>query len=448
MGDRVSEMRSPIHRNQSNDAPIQVKRQSIVKMNDIVPNLDINGELEGDALFQANYETTWTISDQHRLLAIDRLQTRTLEYHNNVHHKADFHHVTSTAENDDVVAQILFCSLKGSDRPFPVTKGKLPSTLNQIRSKENDKSLTWIHLFDLSEFEKLASHYDIHPLCCTGFRDLRSHSNIVQSSNGGFIASLCFFQMSSSNLKVQLFKLYCYMAKGVTITFIAELMPDTEVAAGEGEEDDDTNTNCVCSIVMDKWMSIMKRCCEMGPMYICYEIASEAIRQQDTLVEFFSRTLFFFKKKTSLSLSHRKKVAFMRKMHIVISAIQLVEFNTESVMDLFKRLVIKAEESAAISMENSHSHPDSSDAPVMPALRQHSMQLPLISASLVGGAQLPYLYDVLDGYEFADDCLKRELNEARVLTAAMDAVTQLKANNTAVSIFSPLACRILSHLYL
>ena len=46
--------------------------------------------LDTDAMFNTVSETNWTIADQYRLLALNRLQSRTLEFHNNVHYR-DIH---------------------------------------------------------------------------------------------------------------------------------------------------------------------------------------------------------------------------------------------------------------------------------------------------------------------------------------------------------------------
>ncbi len=390
--------------------------------------------IDGDNLFQTNYETNWTISDQHRLLAMDRLQARTLEYHNNVHQRTATNSSESSAEMDDIVAQILFCSSHGSERPFTTTKANFSSVLTQIKQKEQTKlkgATSWIHLFDLSELHSLDETFGMHPLCAASFRDLRCHSNIVMSSSG-FVVSICYFQMNSCNFNVQMFKLYCYVSNGLIVTFIAELMPETEAAHmsghdGETDDSDDLATN-ICSAVLDRWTKIIKRCSELGPLYLFYELATEALNQQDSLIEFFSRTLFYFKKKTNLSLSHRNKVAFMRKMHIVISAIQLIQFNIESISAIIDKLVLKAESSAA-------NHTLSTDGNSTPhgSTSRGSSVMPLISDSLVGREQLPYLYDLQDLSDFLTACLLNEAHEAKILTDAMDSISQLKANNTAVS---------------
>ncbi len=127
---RVSEMRSltpntsPIHEESEKgglDSSLKT-RESFVRIPDRLTN-----DIEGDMLFQADYEMNWTISDQQRLLAIDRLQTRTLEYHNNVHQRVKNLVPQSTAESGDIVAQILVCqsNSKVNERPFIATKSKV-----------------------------------------------------------------------------------------------------------------------------------------------------------------------------------------------------------------------------------------------------------------------------------------------------------------------------------
>src|SRR4051812_9278055 len=114
---KLSELRSPPIQGTTSGSKTAADngkfRESVLK---IVSDRESNiiQDINGDDLFQANYITNWTISDQHRLLAIDRLQTRTLEYHNNVHHRIETKQENNTAA-DDIVAQILICSASGSE---------------------------------------------------------------------------------------------------------------------------------------------------------------------------------------------------------------------------------------------------------------------------------------------------------------------------------------------
>ena len=74
--------------------------------------------------------------------------------------------------------------------------------------KQNQKFMTniydnppprffWIHLHSLQYLPCIASYFDIHDACITGFYDKSAHSTLIESKNG-FLLSLCIFRLNNT----------------------------------------------------------------------------------------------------------------------------------------------------------------------------------------------------------------------------------------------------------
>jgi hypothetical protein len=356
---------------------------------------------ERDPLFDSDYVYTWTAIDQARLLSIDGLQTRTLEYHNNVHQRMPELAPTAQPTPNDVVAQILICRASISERPFPATPKTIASVVQRFKSSAEDRSIIWINMLNLSILPTLRECFQISRLCAENFYDLRCHSSITQTADGSCLVSICHFFMSPLTFKAQMFKIFVYISPCVVITYTAELMPENE----DYVENSATESS-VCNSLLSKWETFSNRCYELGAFYIFYRLAAECLTFQDPILEFFSRTLFYFKGQLKLSLSHQEKVAFMKKMHITMSGIHLLDRNTVKILGLIRDLSQKA---------------------------TNSKILPLISNELLSKEIQPYIYDLHDLFLFADDCLNTLCIESDILSRTMDNISQLRANNNAVS---------------
>ena len=240
----------------------------------------------------------------------------------------------------------------------------------------------------------------MHHICQGGFHDLRAHSTILPTASGSFLLTLCTYRLVGTDAK--LFKTYIYRhccsfvepseskpnSKAGTdtgpipdselnygqckiiITYEHELMPDLDkefvevihppVNTGTGSGTDtggienpmsldegtgyrgftDGDEGDVLSIILGRVQSMNpKRVLTVGPMYLIYEIAIEALMAEDSLVEFFSRTLCYFKTKVHNNLQHEEKLIINRKMHIIISAMLVMSSNITESASCFMRLL-------------------------------------------------------------------------------------------------------------
>ena len=233
--------------------------------------------------------------------------------------------------------------------------------------------MQWLHMMDLSALPAIADELHLDTLICEHFSDLRFHSMLMPTL-GGCCLSLCYFQMDPLTLSVGMYKLYFYLAQGIVLTFVAELMPELDELAGGGSgvgssmgggssltaasvlgvgrggggsvtagemasssnevrtmkklysnEDTPVSMDAVFNAVIDRWESLSQRAAELGPMFIFYELATQALAAQDSLLEFLSRTIFHFKKSTNFRLPYRKKVHLIKRLHIVNTGINMME---------------------------------------------------------------------------------------------------------------------------
>ena len=412
--------------------------ESLTKMERIATHAD------KDALFSSIKETNWTVADHYRLYAIDRLQTRIMEYHNNVHRRGRFVDMNSNSiRPEDVVAFFMTCSASHSDKLFqPIEKSILPTLLRKSSSYLKSKpssGVQWLHMMDLSVLSIIAEELHFDPMVKDHFGDLRFHSMSVPLL-GGCCISICYFQMDPFTLTVGMYKLYFYVTHGFILTFVAELMPDVDAVKSSSSnsarerdalalqnllstDDMPVPIDAVFNAVADRWESLTTRAAELGPMLVFCELASEALIAQDTLMEFLSRSIFHFKKKTSFRMSYRKKLQLVKRLHIVGTGINMVESCTSAASQVvtgFVKIVFDRSithfSSATFSEGSAHIH--SLDA--------------LIPFSVLGVKQMPVLHDLLNSYNFVHSCLVNEAKEVRIVAEAIDSISQMRADNTAL----------------
>ena len=400
-----------------------------------------------DALFVSIQDTIWTVADHHRLYAIDRLHTRMMEYHNNIHKRGRVHHAlaSSNVQPNDVVAFMMTCSGSSSDKVYQeIDKISFPSIVKKVKSALKNKSPgvplppQWIHLMDLSALQTIGEELNLDPMCVDHFNDLRFHSMLMPLL-GGCCASICYFQLDNCTLNVSVFKMYFYMTEGLIITFVAELAPDADLATGDvhtmqnmlrpevsAGEDVPVPLDAVFNAVVDRWESIADRVAINGPMQVFYELASETLIAQDTLLEFLSRSIFHFKKKTSFRLPYRRKLRLVKRLRVVITAINIMESCTT------RAAAVVSELTKSVT-DRSFTHllaptPAHLDAPAVPVLSMDA----LIPHSILGVKQLPILCDLLNSYAFANSCLANENKEVHMVNTAIDSISQMRADHTAL----------------
>ena len=127
---------------------------------------------------------------------------------------------------------------------------------------------------------------------------------------------------------------------------------------------------------------------------------------------------------------------------MVLSAIKLVHINAEKALEVIETLIgfVEARNPYATPHKLSKSKADDPDHQQFQRFHQQSsgggggggVGDRLIPAELLGPAQLPYLYDLRNSYSFFDSCLESEADEVRIVHQAMDNISQIRANNTAL----------------
>lgn len=370
--------------------------------------------------------------------------TRTLEYHNNIHRRVIYNRLLvlpSHQLSDDTVA---YCASTAAPPPLSnnldskhfqtVTRSALPDTLQLIRQRtlqqqqqQGKGHLSWVHLLDLSPLSDAVRVLELDPQCTAHFIDMRHHSSMVPTADGCCV-SLCYFQMDEQSMQVHLFKLYFYLSKGLVLTYVVELMPELQGRAVVGShhassinsssippqllEDHFSPIDAVCNAVFDRWERSVSRIeqYDLGPLFVFCELAQEAITAQDSLMEFLSRTLFFFKYKTSFRLTYRRKTQFMRRSHVVQQALTTLGANTARV------LAVVADLKAAVA--GGSMNPSSSSA--------------WWSSSVLHRHDLSAIHDLHSNFVFMQDCLQAKVHELTILKDIVDGVSILRANNGAL----------------
>lgn len=319
---------------------------------------------------------TWTLADERRLQSIDALHTRLLEFHNNVHVRCidEFleqqmieislqtlydtnlrsiydskntlkHNTNGGAPTDassfnnnrvdvstklaaailsgaDIVAQVCFAK-SGSKNPkslnqngvtplcnlpTPLSRESLDNFLNLIRDSEdlNEDIFLWIHVTDRFVLKDLAIRYDIHELCLSGFADFRAHSSFIPVAGGCFV-SFCTFVMIGTDISMT--KVFAYLSKGLCITYEKGIHPVASCSVKQ--------QSIIVARVVEKYNSLLLKLLKHGPVYLLYSLAHHALILQDSIIDFFSRTLYYFKQMVHTRLHHRDKLKIHRKMHII-----------------------------------------------------------------------------------------------------------------------------------
>jgi Mg2+ and Co2+ transporter CorA len=426
-------------------------------------------------------EVSWTNADHARLLSIDELHTRLLEYHNNVHartiygvdgfnissqSKTEF--VTSTAVNNgtmsptksnsdqrarafgtDVVVQVKhFSSNTKKDAPTYLHYKAMNPWLDKYSTTSENvvkNELTWIHIKDPAVLPSLGDRFNIHDLCLSGFSDLRAYSSYVPVPGAVFV-SFCTFSLGMK--KANMFKVFIYVTKNVVITFEREVMPDLLEVDGPVQDN-------VCSTVMSSFEKIQKNCCNLGGIYLMYSLALQSLSMQDSIIDFFSRALYYFKQKVSTRQYHKEKLKIARQMHCVSVSVTMIKNSIIHAEETFVRILSGAMTGTFTvdtpEHEDEEGEKEGSEGFQIVQLNgitgkvTTAPRVPLLAPlGLVTADHTPYLLDIVDSYKFANHILMTELEEVQALHLAMDALTTLRSINTSTllsfvaTIFLPL----------
>jgi hypothetical protein len=217
----------------------------------------------------------WTINDQKKLISLNSLYNRTLEFHHNVHTKEsplmllnqtvsaattpseqhrmhDFTHSSIIAKvisfSSDKSKRLLqtfnypqfttFCrdTLSISVAETESRKKNLPqenegnngssasSSAPQINTNEvHNDPCYWIHVEDICAIDTIYQTINMHDLVYSGFHDLRGNSTIVPCGKELLLSNIiCHLEDDST---FHMYKVYMYMKGNIFITYEAEVFP-------------------------------------------------------------------------------------------------------------------------------------------------------------------------------------------------------------------------------
>jgi hypothetical protein len=200
-------------------------------------------------------------------------------------------------------------------------------------------------------------------------------------------------------------------------------------------------------------------------VYLMYSLALQSLSLQDPIIDFFSRTLYYFKQKVTTRQFHKDKLMIARQMHAVAMAVTMVKNSIMHAEDTFVRLLSGAmtgtfttddpdalegeEEEEDGGAKSVHKEKPKGLGVVQISGVQGKVsvapRLPLLAPNgLLVADHTPYLLDIVDSYKFMNHLLQTELEEVQALTSAMDALTTLRSINTSTllslvaTIFMPL----------
>lgn len=424
--------------------------------------------------FRTGKQVNWTENDRLRLRNIDELHARMLEYHNNVHsrevdvddptgmeyptnesfgarqglslfNKDNMNALGSLAHERSSQDGLVYCFFHEREAPIhpvEVSLGEMPKFVEddmpQMLSKcdkPNGKGggLLWLRVVDPIVLSDLVDHLNVHELCTAGFSDLRAFSSFIPLPECLFV-SFCNFVLTG--VEVHMYKLFIYISKNLVITFEREIMQNLL-------EDHNPYGMEICSpIIMNRYKKIHKMCAKIGGVYLLSCLALQSLALQDTLIDYFSRTLFYFKQKVTTRQYHREKLIVAREMHTVGVAVIMIKKCVSHSEDSFVRLLSAAMSGVYMEAAQGEEEPPTQEEIVR---LQTLPRVPLLApVALLIPEHTPYLLDLVDSYKFASHLLSTEIEEVQALTGAMDALTTLRSINTSTllsyvaTIFLPL----------
>jgi Mg2+ and Co2+ transporter CorA len=448
----------------------------------------------------------WTINDQKKLTALHDLHGRMLEYHNNIHVKEGRidgicresinSPSRSVAGEDEVMKSelVIAYALKllptlsgdaGDLRVRPLVFGELADFCYSVRSGERSSSteqsvklngsvqpfgggqqvqspdvnlqqhsqpintagsgFTWIHLKDLIGMDTLAQAFDIHELIVQGFSDLRTHSSILPCQGESLITLLA---CNSEDNDFNMYKLYIYITEKLVITFQAEILPDMKDMCL-------SSADKLVQPIFDNHLRIRKKCIQLGPAYLVYELALQVLKMWDTSLEFISYALAYFNRIVHLDLLHRERLEVMIKMNIINAGAKMFKVCIEeanSIGGILLAALLDGGENATVTPSRGlgNSRPTLSGLlnndinPGKIHLNGSGIRRYLVPTILCDDLHTPYFIDMADAYLFTNSCLENMVQDLIRVGQELDATIQLRSNNTAIllsltaTIFLPL----------
>lgn len=395
-------------------------------------------EVEHDdaGFFWARYNSSWTYLDQRRLIGLDSLFHRSLEFHNNeFNFKATAAQLppspypaatqfngggggmrdsaaSSSGMRIDSTESSASHQSRGPSLAFyvhhiPYARGRdivnSSVTVNEVdsflascgRTYNPEAGILWLHLKDLRALASVARHFCMHELCSAAFLDLRAHSNAIATSE-----ALAFSTSTLMMGKVhsRLYKIYAYASKGVFITYECELIPDVSIDPASAPYD------VIYNALVQK-LPVIAANTNLGTLYLVYEVVMEALALSNSVLEFMSRSMSYLRQQAHRNLSYYEQLTNHRKIHILISAVNMLD----------KHVSEWTNEVSSFLTKSSTTHF-------------------LLHDSLATNAHQPYFHDMADSYEYRSLCLRSIQSDLATLVDTMDAIINVRANQTNVNL--------------
>lgn len=362
--------------------------------------------------FLSEYGGIWTVTDELRLQTLDALHSRTLEYHNNSYQRLMLQSnldAIKSSESGFVCDAMIFSDSNPTSKPYQASIQQILLAIEKFRSSQ-DSSVLWINLQDFSVFPAIAEFLKMNPVCISNFSDVRANSMFIPTPNGTLLSTL-YFHLNAISSTATMIKQFIYMTNNIVLTYETEVMGNIENPVDVGF------SMTACNAVLNKWETIRSLVISLGPMQLLYELIMESINMQGTVIEFISRSLFYFKTNIDAKLRYPEKLEFLKKIHTIDSVLNMLGSyyarNKDSVgclVDLMK------ENGGRICNAESLRDKINESLPIQPFA--------------------PILSDLMQSYDFTCECVEDEKVENRRLHDALEVLTTIRANKASVNLCS------------
>ncbi len=310
-------------------------------------------------------------------------------------------------------------SIHANAKDFPrvVTAEGLHNAITKFEPV--DHGFIWINLLELGAVPMLAKLFNLHPLCVAGFSDIRTNAVLLPTATSTFV-SLLYFDLNASS-QANMVKQYFCVGKSFLITFEVEVM-------GTEEEEENSYLSSANMLTMNRVDKIHRMCVEVGPLYLMYEIVMESIAIQGTVLEFISRSLFYFKCNVTVKLKYRKKLDILKKLHVIQEVVHMM-FNymvrNKDVLQSF------ADDLRIHSSKSVHGQVNGRVQNIVrEALPTPSANRDLCLSNSLHG---PFFVDLIDSYVYMCENIDNERDESNRLHNAIDVLNNMRQSNASVS---------------
>ena len=290
----------------------------------------------------------------------------------------------------------------------------------------NNRGFVWFHITDISFLGFLSHYFKIHELCLAAFYDYRANSSFISTSTS-CVFSFCAFHLNM--MDAELNKLIIYCQEGLIVTFESSIMLDindlsnaeedhqqssylgkgTDLPPQHAESGSGISEGVVFDRIIEKLYKISGKAKELGTMYVAYQLALECLYIQDTLVEFLSRSCSYVKQEIGTKLTYQQKLELLHKMQSILNSSHLLHHNNAKYQKIL-RILMEAIDKNINSGKIAAS----------------------LNTYLVTDDHFAYIQDLVESFEFSDDCIQALVEALKESRIALDSVINLRTSNTSI----------------